>query len=82
MASTAVGVHGVAPQQSGSAAGLLAAIAAIVTRSHPQGHTAATAMTDGYVAGLLGGAAIFVIGAVIALLTVNIRVSAEELPGH
>jgi EmrB/QacA subfamily drug resistance transporter len=97
VASTAVGVHGVAPQKSGSAAGLLnagtqvgasvglsalAAIAAIVTRSHLQGHTAATAMTDGYIGGLLAGAAIFVIGAVVALLTINIRVSAEELPGH
>jgi predicted MFS family arabinose efflux permease len=97
VASTAVGVHGVAPQQSGSAAGLLnagtqvgasvglsalAAIAAIVTRSHLRGHTAATALSDGYIAGLLAGAAIFVIGAVVALLTINVRVSAEELPGH
>lgn len=97
VASTAVGVHGVAPQQSGSAAGLLnagtqvgasvglsalAAIAAIVTRSHLRGHRAATALSDGYIAGLLAGAAIFVIGAVVALLTINVRVSAEELPGH
>ena len=70
VAATAVGVHGVAPQQSGSAAGLLnagtqvgasvglsalAAIAAIVTRSHLAGHTTPTALTDGYAAGLLAG---------------------------
>jgi hypothetical protein len=39
-------------------------------------------LSDGYIAGLLAGAAIFVIGAVVALLTINVRVSAEELPGH
>ena len=97
VAATAVGVHGVAPQQSGSAAGLLnagtqvgasvglsalAAIAAIVTRSHLRGHRAATALSDGYIAGLLAGAAIFVIGAVVALLTINVRISADDIPGH
>jgi EmrB/QacA subfamily drug resistance transporter len=97
VASTAVGVHGVAPQESGSAAGLLnagvqvgtsvglsalATIAAIVARGHLAGHTSATALTDGYSAGLFAGAAIFVVGAVIALLAINIRVSAEEAVGH
>jgi hypothetical protein len=97
VAATAVGVHGVAPQQSGSAAGLLnagtqvgasvglsalAAIAAIVTRSHLAGHTTPTALTDGYAAGLLAGAAIFAVGALVALLTVNIRISADDIPGH
>lgn len=46
--------------QAGNALGLaaLAAIASIVTRGHLPGHTTATALTDGYVAGLLAGAVI------------------------
>jgi len=59
----------------------LAATASIVTKDHLAGHTAATALTDGYVAGLLLGAAIFALGALVALLTINIRISAEEVAG-
>jgi predicted MFS family arabinose efflux permease len=97
LGATAVAVHGVAPQESGSAASLqnagvqvgasiglsgLAATASIVTRHHIAGHTAATALTDGYVTGLLAGAAIFALGALVALLTINIRVSAQQVAGH
>jgi EmrB/QacA subfamily drug resistance transporter len=97
LGATAVAVHGVAPKESGSAASLqnagvqvgasiglsaLAATAAIVTKNHIAGHTAASALTDGYVAGLLVGVAIFTLGALMALLTINIRVSAEEVAGH
>jgi EmrB/QacA subfamily drug resistance transporter len=97
LGATAVAVHGVAPHDSGSAASLqnagvqvgasiglsaLAATASIVTRSHVAGHSAATALTDGYVAGLLIGAAIFTVGALVGLITINIRVSAEEVAGH
>ena len=64
---TATGMHGVAPRDSGVAAGLLntslqtgnalglaalAAVASIVTRNRLPGHTTAAALTDGYVAGL------------------------------
>jgi MFS family permease len=97
LGSTAVGVHGVAPQANGAAAALLnagtfvgaslglsalASIAAIVTRSHLQSNAVAAALTDGYIAGLFAGAAIFALGAVVALFTINIRVSAEEVAGH
>jgi EmrB/QacA subfamily drug resistance transporter len=96
LGATAVAVHGVAPRQSGSAASLqnagvqvgasiglsaLAATASIVTKNHLAAHTPATALTDGYVAGLLVGAAIFALGALVALLTINIRVSTEEVAG-
>jgi hypothetical protein len=60
----------------------LSAIASIITRNHLGGHATATALTDGYVAGLLVGAAIFAIGALVALLAINIRVSAEDVAGH
>jgi len=97
VASTAVGMHGVAPQESGAAAGVpntgtqigaalglsaLAAVASIVTRQHIHGHSIATALTNGYIAGLLVGAVIFVIGAVIALATINVHVSAEQATGQ
>jgi EmrB/QacA subfamily drug resistance transporter len=97
LGATAVSVHGVAPQQSGSAASLqnagvqvgasiglsaLAAIASIVTKDHLASHAAASALTDGYVAGLLAGAAILTTGALVALLAITIRVSAEEVAGH
>ena len=36
----------------------------------------ATALTDGYVAGLLAGAIIVAAGAFVALLTINARLSA------
>jgi len=97
VASTVVGMHGVAPHDSGIAAGLLntgvqvgaslglsalASIASIVTRSHLTGHAMATALTDGYVSGLLAGAAIFAAGAVVALFCIDLRVSAEEAAVH
>ncbi|MCW2905885.1 MAG: transporter [Actinomycetia bacterium] len=87
---TVTGMQGVAPRDTGIAAGLLntsvqcgsalglgalAAIASIVTRSHQPGHTMAVALTDGYVAGLLAGSIIFAAGAVVAVLTINARVS-------
>jgi len=90
---TAVGMRGVEPRDSGVAAGLintsvqaggalglagLAAIASIVTRSHLADHPMATALTDGYVAGLLAGAIIFAAGAVVALVTISARLSAAE----
>jgi hypothetical protein len=90
---TATGMHGVAPGDSGVAAGLLstslqtgnalglaalAAIASIVTRHRLPGHTMATALTAGYVAGLLAGAIIVAAGALVALLTINARLSAAE----
>jgi len=69
--------------QSGSALGLaaLAAIASMVTRSHLPGHTMAVGLTDGYVAGLLAGSVIFATGAVVAVFTVNARVSAPRVRG-
>jgi hypothetical protein len=94
---TATGMHGVAPRDSGVAAGLLntslqtgnalglaalAAIASIVTRHRLPGHTTAAALTDGYVAGLLAGAIIVAAGALVALLTINARLSAAEAAGH
>jgi len=70
--------------QVGSALGLaaLAAIASTVTRSRLPGHTAAAALTDGYVSGLLAGSVIFAVGALVALVTVNARVSADETARH
>jgi EmrB/QacA subfamily drug resistance transporter len=94
---TVTGMRGVAPRDSGVAAGLLntsvqcgsalglgalAAIASIVTRSSEPGHTMAVALTDGYVAGLLAGCVIFALGALVAVFTVNARVSAAEAAGH
>jgi MFS family permease len=95
--ATAVGLHGVADHESGAAAGVfnasiqvgaavglsaLASIAAIVTRDQLPSHTMAAAMTDGYVAGLTAGAAIFALGAVVALVCINASISAEEISGH
>jgi EmrB/QacA subfamily drug resistance transporter len=94
---TVTGMRDVAPSQSGVAAGLLnasvqvgnslglgalAAIASMVTRSRLAGHAVAAALTDGYVAGLLAGALIFVAGAVVAICTVNARISAAEAAPH
>jgi hypothetical protein len=93
---TATGLRGIEPRDSGIAAGLLntslqtgnalglaalAAIASIVTRKHLTGHTAATALTDGYVAGLLAGAAIVAAGALIALVMINARRGSAEPAG-
>jgi len=36
------------------------------------------ALTDGYVAGLLAGSVIFAVGALVAVLTINARVSAPR----
>jgi hypothetical protein len=40
--------------------------------------TVAAALTDGYVAGLLAGAVLFTAGAVVAICTVNARISPAE----
>lgn len=95
--STAVGMHGVAPNDSGAAAGLLntgiqvgaalglsalASVASIVTRNHLSGHTMASALTDGYVAGLVAGAAIFALGAVVAFATIRTRIRPDEVTRH
>jgi EmrB/QacA subfamily drug resistance transporter len=97
VAATAVSMHDVAPADSGAAAGLLntgiqvgaalglsglASIAATVTRSDLPGHTQAAALTDGYSAGLFIGAALFAIGAVVALVAINARIEAGAAPGH
>jgi EmrB/QacA subfamily drug resistance transporter len=94
---TVTGMRGVAPQESGVAAGLLntsvqtgaalglgalAAIASIVTRRQLPGHTLAAALTHGYAAGLLAGAIIYAVAAIVALLTINARLSADEAAGH
>jgi len=94
---TATGMRGVAPRDTGVAAGLLntsmqtgsalglgalAAIASIVTRTRLPGHALAVALTDGYVAGLLAGAIIFATGVVVALLTINARPGAAEAAGN
>jgi Major Facilitator Superfamily len=94
---TVTGMRQVAPRDTGIAAGLLntslqvgsalglaalAAIASIVTRNHLPGQTTATALTDGYVAGLLAGAIIVAAGALVALFTINARISAAEAAGH
>jgi uncharacterized RDD family membrane protein YckC len=58
-------------------------IASIVTRNHLPGHTTPAALTDGYIAGLLAGAIIIVAaGALVALFTINARLSAAEAGGH
>src|SRR6266699_1400003 len=90
---TVVGMRAVAATDSGIAAGLLntsvqlgaavglaalAAVASAVTSSHLPGHSMAVALTDGYVAGLLTGCVIYTAGALIALATINARVSAAE----
>ncbi len=94
---TVTGMRAVAPQDTGIAAGLLntslqtgsalglaalAAIASAVTRSHLPGHTPAVALTDGYIAGLLAGSVIFAAGALVAVLTINTRISAPQAAGH
>jgi hypothetical protein len=90
---TVTGMRAVTPQDTGIAAGLLntslqcgsalglgalAAIASVVTRGHLPGHTVAAALTDGYVAGLLAGSIVFAAGALVAVFTINARISAAE----
>ena len=53
-----------------------------MTRSRLGGHAVTAALTDGYVAGLLAGAVIFAAGAVVAICTVNARISAAEAAPH
>jgi MFS family permease len=87
---TAVAMLGVSPRDAGVAAGLLntstqtgnalgvaalAAIATIVTRNHLASHPVPVALTDGYVAGLLAGAIIYAVAALVALFVINARVS-------
>jgi EmrB/QacA subfamily drug resistance transporter len=94
VAATAVAVHGVAPRDSGAAAGLLntglqvgaalglsalASIASTVTRDHRTGHTVAAALTDGYASGLVVAAVFFAVGAVVALVTVRTRITGAEV---
>ena len=62
--------------------GALAAIASMVTRSRLEGHAVAAALTDGYVAGLLAGTVLFAAGAVVAICTINARISAAEAAVH
>jgi hypothetical protein len=58
----------------------LASLASIVTRNHVSGHSMASALTDGYVAGLAAGAAILALGAVVALAAIRARIGADEIP--
>jgi hypothetical protein len=53
-----------------------------VTRSQLASHPAAQALTNGYAAGLLAGAAIYAAGALVAALTINARLSQDELTTH
>jgi EmrB/QacA subfamily drug resistance transporter len=95
--STSTGMLGVAPRDSGVAAGLLntslqaggalglgvlAAIASAVTRSQLPGHAQAVALTNGYAAGLLTGAIIYATGAIIAVLTIRARLTTGDLAEH
>jgi hypothetical protein len=96
--STVVAMRDVAPEDTGIAAGLLntsqqiggaiglaslAAVASVVSRSRLASNVGrAAALTDGYKAGLLVGAVIFAVGAVVALIAINARVTAAEAAGH
>ena len=94
---TSLGMRGVAPRDSGVAAGLLntsvqcgaalglgalAAIASAVTRSQQAGHGHAVALTNGYAAGLLAGAVIYAAGAIVAALTIDARLRPADLAEH
>jgi EmrB/QacA subfamily drug resistance transporter len=94
---TALGTRGVAPRDSGVAAGLLntslqcgsalglgalAAIASAVTRNQAAQDPHAAALTSGYAAGLLAGAAIYAVGAIVAALAINARLTADEAAAH
>jgi EmrB/QacA subfamily drug resistance transporter len=96
--STVVAMRNVAPRDTGIAAGLLntsqqlggaiglaalAAVASVVSRSRLASNVGrAAALTDGYKAGLLVGAVIFAVGAVVAFIVINARVAAAEAAGH
>jgi hypothetical protein len=45
-------------------------------------HPHAVALTNGYVAGLLAGAAIYAVGAIVAALTINTSLGPDELAAH
>jgi EmrB/QacA subfamily drug resistance transporter len=94
---TITGIRGVAPRDTGVASGLLntsvqtgaalglatmAAIASTVTRHQAPGHTMASALTDGYAVGLLAGAIIYAAAVLVALFTINARLTAAEATGH
>ena len=94
---TSLAMRGVAPRDSGVAAGLLntstqcgaalglaalAAIASAVTRSQLAGHAHAVALTNGYVAGLLAGAVSYAVGAVVAAVFINARLGSDDLAAH
>jgi hypothetical protein len=90
-------MHGIAPNESGAAAGMLntgiqvgaalgisalASVASGVTRSHMSGHLMGSALTDGYVAGLAAGAAIFTLGAIVAFAAIRTRIVPDEVPSR
>jgi EmrB/QacA subfamily drug resistance transporter len=92
--ATVVAMHGVAPRDTGIAAGLvntaqqiggalglatLASVAATVTRAKPHGTPVGAALTDGYTTGLLIGSGIYVLALVIGALAIRARVSEAEL---
>ena len=94
VACTALGMRGVAQQDSGVAAGLvnttlqcggalglavIAAVASAVTRNQLAGHAPPVALTHGYVAGLLAGAIIYLVAAIAAGFIINVRLNPGEL---
>ena len=56
--------------------------ASAVTRSQQAGHAHAVALTNGYAAGLLAGAVIYAVGAVVAALTIDARLRPADLAEH
>jgi hypothetical protein len=62
--------------------GALAAVASAVTKSQLSGHAHAVALTNGYTAGLLAGAAIYAVGAIAAALAIDARLTAAEAAAH
>lgn len=95
---TVTGMRGVAPGETGIAAGLLntstqcggalglaalAALASATTRSRlDSGHSPAAALTSGYAAGLLAGAVIYATAAAVAAAAIDVRLTPEEASGH
>ena len=90
---TVVGVRGVAPQDTGIAAGLvntsqqiggavglaaLASLASAVTTSALPGTALPGALTQGYNAGLLTGGVLYLAALVVGLFTLNVKVSGEH----
>jgi hypothetical protein len=95
---TVTGMRGVAPRESGVAAGLLntstqcggalglaalAALASATTRDRlASGHSPASALTSGYATGLLAGAVIYAIAAAVAAVAIDAKLTPEEASGH